>query len=47
MMLDFYRNLQLMPADRALQEAQLRLMGSERFAAAYYWAAFYLTGDWR
>jgi CHAT domain-containing protein len=47
LMLDFYRNLQLMPADRALQEAQLRLMQSERFRAPYFWAPFYLTGDWR
>ena len=36
-----------MPADRALQEAQQRLMQSERFRAPYYWAPFYLTGDWR
>ena len=47
LMLGFYRNLQLMPADRALQEAQQRLMQSERFRAPYYWAPFYLTGDWR
>ncbi len=47
MMLDFYRNLQLMPADRALQEAQNKLIRSERFRSPYYWAGFYLTGDWR
>ena len=32
---------------RALQVAQIEVMGDSRFAAPYFWAAFNLVGDWR
>ena len=43
----FYRNLQTMSKDEALRSAQISLIRSEQFSAPYFWAAFYLTGDWR
>ncbi|MEW6544752.1 MAG: CHAT domain-containing tetratricopeptide repeat protein [Nitrospirota bacterium] len=43
----FYRNLRTMPKDEALQKAQVALLGTERFGDPFYWAPFYLTGDWK
>lgn len=43
----FYKNLQTMPKDEALQQAQVTLLTTERFSDPFYWAPFYLTGDWR
>lgn len=43
----FYRNLKTMPKDEALQAAELDLLNTEAFGDPFYWAAFYLTGDWR
>jgi CHAT domain-containing protein len=34
-------------ARRALQSAQLEVMGDPRFASPYFWSAFNLVGDWR
>jgi CHAT domain-containing protein len=34
------------PAE-ALQAAQVSMLGDERFAAPYFWAAFTLQGEWR
>lgn len=46
LMVHFYRRLMAESLDSAvaLQQAQLVLLASERFAAPYYWAPFTLTG---
>lgn len=44
----FYRGVlvdELAPA-RALRQAQLELLGEERWASPYHWAGFVLQGDW-
>jgi CHAT domain-containing protein len=43
----FYRELRTDPVDQSLQKAQLALLGSKDFSAPFFWAPFYLTGDWR
>lgn len=47
LMEDFYKNLRTMPKDEALQQAQISLLNMDRFSDPFYWAPFYLTGDWR
>lgn len=49
LMARFYRHL-LQGGQRpaaALREAQLSMLGEERWAAPYYWAGFTLQGEWR
>lgn len=43
----FYKNLRTMSKDEALQQAQVAALTTERFSDPFYWAPFYLTGDWR
>lgn len=43
----FYKNLRTMPKDEALQQAQVAVLTTDRFSDPFYWAPFYLTGDWR
>nr|MBI3611616.1 CHAT domain-containing protein [Nitrospirota bacterium] len=43
----FYKNLRTMPKDEALQQAQVAVLTTDRFGDPFYWAPFYLTGDWR
>jgi CHAT domain-containing protein len=43
----FYKNLRTMSKDEALQQAQVAVLTTERFSDPFYWAPFYLTGDWR
>jgi CHAT domain-containing protein len=48
LMARFYQGMErrgLRPA-AALRQAQLELSAHERWASAYYWAAFQLHGDW-
>lgn len=47
LMQNFYKKLKNLKKDEALRAAQIELIRSKRFAAPFYWAAFYLTGDWR
>jgi CHAT domain-containing protein len=47
LMEDFYKNLKTMAKDEALRKAQVGMIESARFSAPFFWAAFYLTGDWR
>jgi len=49
LMTRFYRGMlveKLRPA-KALQAAQVSLLGDKRFNAPFYWAAFTLQGEWR
>ncbi len=43
----FYDNLKSMPRDAALRAAQVDMIYSGQFIEPFYWAAFYLTGDFR
>jgi CHAT domain-containing protein len=43
----FYENLKSMPRDAALRAAQVDMLQGGQFTAPFYWAAFYLTGDFR
>ncbi len=43
----FYNNLKSMPRDAALRAAQVDMIYGGQFAEPFYWAAFYLTGDFR
>jgi len=43
----FYRNLKRMTKDEALQKAQVEMSKTKEFAAPFFWAPFYLTGDWK
>lgn len=43
----FYENLKVMPRDAALRSAQVDLIYSGQYRRPFYWAAFYLTGDFR
>jgi len=43
----FYRNLRRMAKDEALQKAQVEMIRTREFAAPFFWAPFYLTGDWK
>jgi len=47
LMQNFYKKMKTMKKDEALRAAQIELIRSKGFAAPFYWAAFYLTGDWR
>ena len=47
LMQNFYQKMKTMKKDEALRAAQIELIRSKEFAAPFYWAAFYLTGDWR
>ena len=47
LMQNFYKKMKTMQKDEALRAAQIELIRSKGFAAPFYWAAFYLTGDWR
>jgi CHAT domain-containing protein/tetratricopeptide (TPR) repeat protein len=49
LMRDFYKNLtekKLSKTD-ALRNAQLTMLGNEKFAHPFYWAPFVIIGDWR
>ena len=48
MVTDFYRNLQQpgLSKAKALQQAQVALIGDERFSHPAYWAPFLLIGNW-
>jgi len=43
----FYENLKGMPRDAALRAAQVDMIYSGQYHRPFYWAAFYLTGDFR
>lgn len=43
----FYANLRTMPKDEALRQAQMALQKTKEFAEPFFWAPFYITGDWR
>ncbi len=43
----FYDNLKRMPRDAALRAAQVDMIYGGQFTEPFYWAAFYLTGDFR
>jgi len=43
----FYENLKAMPRDAALRAAQVDMIYSGQYHRPFYWAAFYLTGDFR
>lgn len=47
LMESFYKNLKKMTKDEALQKAQVEMMKTKEFASPFFWAPFYLTGDWR
>ncbi len=49
LMTRFYRGMltDKLPPARALQAAQISILGDKRYAAPYYWAAFTLQGEWR
>jgi len=46
---EFYRNLikEKLSKTDALRNAQLSMLGNEKFAHPFYWAPFILVGDWR
>jgi CHAT domain-containing protein len=48
-MREFYRNLvkEKLSKTDALRNAQLSMLGNEKFAHPFYWAPFVLVGDWR
>jgi len=43
----FYENLKVMPRDAALRSAQVDMIYGGQYRRPFYWAAFYLTGDFR
>ena len=43
----FYENLKVMPRDAALRAAQVDMIYGGQYHRPFYWAAFYLTGDFR
>jgi len=43
----FYANLKTMPKDEALRQAQISLRKTKEFSEPFFWAPFYITGDWR
>jgi len=43
----FYDNLKVMPRDAALRAAQVDMIYGGQYRRPFYWAAFYLTGDFR
>jgi CHAT domain-containing protein len=49
LMREFYRNLvkEKLSKTDALRNAQLSMLGNEKFAHPFYWAPFVLVGDWR
>lgn len=47
LMKSFYQNLKTMPKDEALQKAQIELLESGDLSSPFFWAPFYLTGDWQ
>ena len=49
LMEEFYRNLvkKKLSKTEALRNAQLSMLGNEKFAHPFYWAPFVLIGDWR
>ena len=46
---EFYRNLvkEKLSKTEALRNAQLSMLGNEKFAHPFYWAPFVIIGDWR
>lgn len=46
---EFYRNLvkEKLSKTDALRNAQLSMLGNEKFAHPFYWAPFVIIGDWR
>lgn len=43
----FYANLRTMSKDEALRRSQIALRKTKEFAEPFFWAPFYITGDWR
>lgn len=43
----FYENLKVMPRDATLRAAQVDMLYGGQYRQPFYWAAFYLTGDFR
>ncbi|MBI3599737.1 MAG: CHAT domain-containing protein, partial [Nitrospinae bacterium] len=45
LMEEFYKNLKGKPKDEALRDAEISLIKSKDYSHPFYWAPFYLTGD--
>ncbi|MBI5747537.1 MAG: CHAT domain-containing protein, partial [Nitrospinae bacterium] len=45
LMEDFYKNLKGKPKDEALRDAEISLIKNKDYSHPFYWAPFYLTGD--
>ena len=48
-MRDFYKNIRIEGKDKleALRQAQISMLGHERYSHPYYWAPFILIGNWQ
>ena len=44
---DFYKNLKGKPKDEALRDAEISLIKNKDYSHPFYWAPFYLTGDFK
>ncbi len=47
LMEDFYKNLKGKPKDEALRDAEISLIKNKDYSHPFYWAPFYLTGDFK
>jgi CHAT domain-containing protein len=49
LVLHFYRELVTGKKDatRALREAQIKLIESEKYSSPFFWAPFIIIGNWR
>ncbi len=45
LMEDFYKNLKGKPKDESLRDAEISLIKNKDYSHPFYWAPFYLTGD--
>ncbi|MBI4377962.1 MAG: CHAT domain-containing protein, partial [Nitrospinae bacterium] len=45
LMEEFYKNLKEKPKDEALREAEITLIKNKEYSHPFYWAPFFLTGD--
>ena len=47
LMEDFYKNLKGKPKDESLRDAEISLIKNKDYSHPFYWAPFYLTGDFK
>ena len=45
LMEEFYKNLKVKSKDEALRDAEISLIKNKDYSHPFYWAPFYLTGD--